>query len=68
MQSEAAVLKQSPLLINKIIAERLSDKLQIMMVPADGKYFFASDVLRGQMPQIMRQDDADDPPRQVQPR
>src|SRR5581483_1408211 len=24
----------------------LSDKLQIMMVPADGKFFFANDVLR----------------------
>ncbi|HSE49375.1 MAG TPA: SPFH domain-containing protein [Terriglobales bacterium] len=46
MQSEAAVLKQNPLLINKIVAERLSDKLQIMMVPADGKFFFANDVLR----------------------
>jgi len=69
MQSEAAVLKQSPLLINKIIAERLSDKVQIMMVPADGKYFFASDVLRGQIPQLMqRQDDPEDPPRRVQPR
>jgi hypothetical protein len=33
-------------LINKIVAERLSDKLQIMMVPADGKFFFANDVLR----------------------
>jgi len=69
MQNEATVLKQSPLLINKIIAERLSDKLQIMMVPADGKYFFASDVLRGQMPQIMQErDDPEDPPRRVQPR
>jgi regulator of protease activity HflC (stomatin/prohibitin superfamily) len=68
MQGEAAVLKQSPLLINKIIAERLSDKVQIMMVPADGKYFFASDVLRGQMPQIMQQDDPEDPPRRVQSR
>jgi regulator of protease activity HflC (stomatin/prohibitin superfamily) len=57
MRSEAAVLKQTPLLINKIIAERLSDKVQIMMVPADGKYFFASDVLRGQMPQQMSEDD-----------
>jgi regulator of protease activity HflC (stomatin/prohibitin superfamily) len=47
MGSEAAILKQNPLLINKIIAERLSDKLQIMMVPADGKFFFANDVLRG---------------------
>ena len=47
MRSEAAVLKQSPLLINKIVAEKLSDKIQVMMVPADGKYFFASDVFRG---------------------
>ena len=39
-------MKQNPLLINKIVAERLSDKLQIMMVPADGKFFFANDVLR----------------------
>jgi regulator of protease activity HflC (stomatin/prohibitin superfamily) len=46
MQSEGAILKQNPLLINKIVAERLSDKLQIMMVPADGKFFFANDVLR----------------------
>jgi regulator of protease activity HflC (stomatin/prohibitin superfamily) len=46
MQGEAAILKQNPLLINKIVAERLSDKLQIMMVPADGKFFFANDVLR----------------------
>jgi regulator of protease activity HflC (stomatin/prohibitin superfamily) len=46
MRSEAAILKQNPLLINKIVAERLSDKLQIMMVPADGKFFFANDVLR----------------------
>src|SRR5271166_6267336 len=46
MKGEAAVLKDNPLLINKIVAERLSDKLQIMMVPADGKFFFANDVLR----------------------
>jgi len=47
MKLEAAVLKENPLLIQKIIAERLSDKVQIMMVPADVKNFFASDVLRG---------------------
>ena len=47
MTSESAILKQNPLLINKIVAERLSDKLQIMMVPADGKFFFTNDVLRG---------------------
>jgi regulator of protease activity HflC (stomatin/prohibitin superfamily) len=46
MSSEAAILKQNPLLINKIVAERLSDKLQIMMVPADGKIFF-NDILHG---------------------
>jgi regulator of protease activity HflC (stomatin/prohibitin superfamily) len=46
MRNEGAVLKQNPLLINKIIAEKLSDKLQIMMVPSDGKYFFANDVLK----------------------
>jgi regulator of protease activity HflC (stomatin/prohibitin superfamily) len=46
LRSEAAVLKQNPMLIQKIIAERLSDKLQIIMVPMDGKNFFASDVLR----------------------
>jgi regulator of protease activity HflC (stomatin/prohibitin superfamily) len=46
MKSEGEMLRQNPLLINKIVAERLSDKLQIMMVPADGKFFFANDVLR----------------------
>jgi regulator of protease activity HflC (stomatin/prohibitin superfamily) len=47
MQSEAKLLNQSPLLINKIIAERLSDKIQVVMVPSDGKFFFANDVFRG---------------------
>lgn len=46
LKYEAAVLKQNPMLIQKIIAERLSDKLQIMMVPMDGKNFFAADVMR----------------------
>src|ERR1700722_15650566 len=46
LQGEAAVLKQNPMLIQKIIAERLSDKLQIIMVPTSGDNFFASDVLR----------------------
>jgi hypothetical protein len=46
MRSEAQVLKDNPLLIQKIIAERLSDKVQIMMVPMDGKYFFANDLLK----------------------
>src|SRR5215475_1895385 len=73
MQSEAVLLKQNPLLINKIIAERLSDKLQIMMVPSDAKIFF-NDVMKGGItPQAMNDsqanqaalangDDGDDPP------
>jgi regulator of protease activity HflC (stomatin/prohibitin superfamily) len=47
LRTEAEVLKQNPLLIQKIVAERLSDKVQIMMVPMDGKFFFTNDVLRG---------------------
>jgi regulator of protease activity HflC (stomatin/prohibitin superfamily) len=50
MKLEGAALKENPLLIQKIIAEKLSDKVQIMMVPSDGKFFFANDVLRGAMP------------------
>jgi regulator of protease activity HflC (stomatin/prohibitin superfamily) len=46
MTSEAELLNKSPLLINKIVAERLSDKIQVVMVPSDGKFFFASDVFR----------------------
>jgi hypothetical protein len=51
MRLEASVLKENPLLIQKIIAEKLSDKVQIMMVPNDGKFFFANDVLKG-MPTV----------------
>ena len=50
MKLEAEVLTQNPLLIQKIIAEKLSDKVQIMMVPNDGKFFFANDVLKGLTP------------------
>jgi regulator of protease activity HflC (stomatin/prohibitin superfamily) len=46
MKLESDVLKENPLLIQKIVAERLSDKMQIMMVPMDGRNFFASDVFR----------------------
>jgi regulator of protease activity HflC (stomatin/prohibitin superfamily) len=53
MKFEAAVLKQNPMLIQKIIAERLSDKLQIMMVPMDGKNFFASDVMHSAFSGVM---------------
>jgi len=65
LSSEAAILKQNPLLINKIVAERLSDKLQIMMVPADGKFFFANDVLRSM--NVAGQSSQAEPP-EVQPR
>jgi hypothetical protein len=47
MKLESDILRENPLLIQKIVAERLSDKMQIMMVPMDGRNFFASDVLRG---------------------
>jgi len=47
MAAEGKLLNQSPLLINKIVAERLSDKIQLVVVPSDGKYFFANDVFRG---------------------
>ena len=46
LKSEALVLKENPMVIQKIIAERLSDKVQIMMVPMDGKFFFTNDVLK----------------------
>jgi regulator of protease activity HflC (stomatin/prohibitin superfamily) len=66
MKFEAAVLKQNPMLIQKIIAERLSDKLQIMMVPMDGKNFFAADVMRSAFQANIgsagASDDPDDPP------
>jgi regulator of protease activity HflC (stomatin/prohibitin superfamily) len=47
MEAEGKLLNQSPLLINKIIAERLSDKIQLVMVPSNGKFFFANDLFRG---------------------
>jgi hypothetical protein len=28
------------------VAQRLSDRVQIMMVPMDGKFFFTNDVLK----------------------
>src|SRR5438128_6930462 len=62
MKYEAAVLKQNPMLIQKIIAERLSDKLQIMMVPMDGKNFFANDVLRSAFSSVNSGRGLDDPP------
>jgi regulator of protease activity HflC (stomatin/prohibitin superfamily) len=49
MRLESDILQQNPLLIQKIVAERLSDKMQIMMVPMDGQNFFATDVLRSSL-------------------
>ncbi len=61
MKFEAAVLKSNPMLIQKIIAERLSDKLQIMMVPIDGKNFFANDVLRSAFSSVGNSASTEDP-------
>jgi len=60
MQLEAAALKANPLLVQFTVAQRLSDRVQIMMVPNDGKFFFANDVLRSAMAT-----DAGDPPARV---
>jgi regulator of protease activity HflC (stomatin/prohibitin superfamily) len=73
LRTEAAALKQNPLLIQKIIAERLSDKVQVMMVPTDGKFFFANDVLKAapaatqpaREPAAQSGDQEDDPPAAV---
>jgi regulator of protease activity HflC (stomatin/prohibitin superfamily) len=64
MTSEAALLNKSPLLINKIIAERLSDKIQVVMVPSDGKFFFANDVFKSMAntPVMKQEMDAQDEP------
>jgi regulator of protease activity HflC (stomatin/prohibitin superfamily) len=64
MTSEAELLNKSPLLINKIIAERLSDKIQVLMVPSDGKFFFANDVFKGMAanPVIKQEMDSEDQP------
>lgn len=67
MRAEASVLKGNPLLINKIVAERLSDKIQLMMVPADGKFFFASDVFKSFGANAAQQNDvAEEPPQTAQ--
>jgi regulator of protease activity HflC (stomatin/prohibitin superfamily) len=49
LQLEASALKANPLLVQYTVAERLSDKVEIMLVPNDGKFFFANDVLRSAM-------------------
>jgi regulator of protease activity HflC (stomatin/prohibitin superfamily) len=54
---QAAALKANPMLVQLTVARRLSDKVQIMMVPNDGKFFFTNDVLRSAMAV-----DSSDPP------
>jgi regulator of protease activity HflC (stomatin/prohibitin superfamily) len=49
LELEAAALKSNPLLVQYTVAQKLSDKVQIMLVPSDGKYFFTNDVLRSAM-------------------
>jgi regulator of protease activity HflC (stomatin/prohibitin superfamily) len=68
-REEAAVLKSEPLLINKIIAERLSDKIQVMMVPSDGKFFFANDVMHGfnSNPAVQQEMQGDETPKSTVP-
>jgi regulator of protease activity HflC (stomatin/prohibitin superfamily) len=46
MQLEASALKVNPMLVQLTVAQRLSDRVQIMMVPTDGKFFFTNDVLK----------------------
>lgn len=64
MKSEADLLNRSPLLINKIVAERLSDKIQVVMVPSDGKFFFANDVFKSMAssPVVKQEMDAESTP------
>jgi regulator of protease activity HflC (stomatin/prohibitin superfamily) len=64
MTSEAELLNKSPLLINKIVAERLSDKIQVLMVPSDGKFFFANDVFKNMAnsPVVKQEMDSQDGP------
>jgi len=44
--ARSRALKTNPLLVQYTVAERLSDRVQIMMVPTDGKFFFTNDVLK----------------------
>jgi regulator of protease activity HflC (stomatin/prohibitin superfamily) len=68
MASEAELLNKSPLLINKIVAERLSDKIQVVMVPSDGKFFFANDVFKSAAanPIVKQEMDSEQEPAPVQ--
>lgn len=45
LQVEAEALKSNPLLVQYTVAQKLSDKVKIMLVPNDGRFFFTNDVL-----------------------
>ncbi|HKS82059.1 MAG TPA: SPFH domain-containing protein [Candidatus Acidoferrales bacterium] len=60
LQLEAAALKSNPLLVQYTVAQKLSDKVQIMLVPSDGKFFFTNDVLRS-VTKSGAMDQGDDP-------
>jgi regulator of protease activity HflC (stomatin/prohibitin superfamily) len=66
LQLEAAALKSNPLLVQYTVAQKLSDKVQIMLVPSDGKFFFTNDVLRSMTKGGADEGDVD-PPRVAQP-
>ncbi|MGD1209970.1 MAG: SPFH domain-containing protein [Candidatus Acidiferrales bacterium] len=61
MQLQAAALKANPLLVQYTVAQKLSDKVQIMLVPNDGKFFFTNDVLRSAAEDVTAGDPADPP-------
>jgi hypothetical protein len=46
------------------VAEKLSDKIQVMMVPSDGKFFFANDVMKSFGAPGRAETEAEDPPAQ----
>ncbi len=50
LQLEASALKVNPMLVQLTVAQRLSDRVQIMMVPTDGKFFFTNDVMKSRRP------------------
>ncbi|MGC2333853.1 MAG: SPFH domain-containing protein [Candidatus Acidiferrales bacterium] len=62
MELEAAALKANPLLVQYTVAEKLSDKVQIMLVPNDGKFFFTNDVLKSAAENDAADPVAGDPP------
>jgi hypothetical protein len=50
MAREGAILAQSPLLIQKTLAEKLSDKVQVIIAPPGAEGRFIGENLIGRMP------------------